>query len=367
VRGRALRGHAIEGSGFRDLKNTFSWRGKQMSPVHSRVSFLIGLWLTAILAATSRAAADEYLAGDEEAAAAVQAAALAPAPKKAPPLPFHTIEGVGGGAITPMAYLVNPPGECDLFGKPAVAFSYVNLGRKNLDAFTITENFGERIEFGYAADRLSLGNLPMAIRDFTVGPAHPTGIDVDHSDLWLHNFNIRFLLLKENANDLKLPAVTAGVHFKYNDSIRDIDRRLGGALSGIGFARENGTDFTLTATKTIPKTLFERPLIVTAGMRESQAANLGFLGFSNTYHTSFEGNVAFLPFDKILVAYEFRQKTSPYDQIPGVINGEDNWHALDLSLIMSEHATLVAGYGVFGMLANSDANSAWWLQLKYEF
>ena len=26
----------------------------------------------------------------------------------APPLPFHTIEGVGGGAITPMAYLANP-------------------------------------------------------------------------------------------------------------------------------------------------------------------------------------------------------------------------------------------------------------------
>ena len=27
--------------------------------------------------------------------------------EKGPPLPFHTIEGYGGGAITPMAYLVN--------------------------------------------------------------------------------------------------------------------------------------------------------------------------------------------------------------------------------------------------------------------
>jgi len=28
--------------------------------------------------------------------------------KAAPPLPFHTIEGVRDGAITPMAYLANP-------------------------------------------------------------------------------------------------------------------------------------------------------------------------------------------------------------------------------------------------------------------
>ena len=29
-------------------------------------------------------------------------------PKKGPPLPFHSIEGVSGGPITPMAYLCNP-------------------------------------------------------------------------------------------------------------------------------------------------------------------------------------------------------------------------------------------------------------------
>jgi len=68
----------------------------------------------------------------------------------------------------------------------------------------------------------------------------------------------------------------------------------------------------------LPK-VFDRPLILTAGLRESQAAELGFLGFANAYHTSFEGSIAYLPFEKILVAYELRQKTSPYDQIPGLI------------------------------------------------
>ena len=46
----------------------------------------------------------------------------------APPLPVHTVEGVGGGAITPMAYLVNPEPEGAVFGKPSVGLTYVNIG-----------------------------------------------------------------------------------------------------------------------------------------------------------------------------------------------------------------------------------------------
>ena len=112
--------------------------------------------------------------------------------EKGPPLPFHTIEGVGGGAITPMAYLVNPPGECDVWGKPAVAFSYVGLGSKNLDALTVTENLWGRIEFGFAANRLGLGTLPGAIQ------ASPGHIDIERGDVWLYHFNLRSLVLKEN-------------------------------------------------------------------------------------------------------------------------------------------------------------------------
>ncbi|HEX3000667.1 MAG TPA: hypothetical protein VHR86_10600, partial [Armatimonadota bacterium] len=40
-----------------------------------------------------------------------------------PPLPFHTIEGYGGGAITPMAYLVNAKPAQGVFGQPAFAIS----------------------------------------------------------------------------------------------------------------------------------------------------------------------------------------------------------------------------------------------------
>ena len=226
--------------------------------------------------------------------------------EKGPPLPFHTIEGAGGGAITPMAYLVNPAPNGRFLGEPSVAFSYVNLGRKNLDALTVTENFFGRIDVGYAADRLGLGTLPADIRTATQA-------DIGTTDVWLHHVNVRFLAVKENEN---LPAITFGIDCKFNENIQSIDDRLGGALTGIGYRHANGQDYTLTLTKTIPEAL-GKPVVVTGGVRASQAANLGFLGFGDTYHATFEGSVAVLPAEWLLFAYEFRQKTDPLRSDPG--------------------------------------------------
>ena len=261
-----------------------------------------------------------------------------------------------------MAYLVNPGQEGCPFGKPAAAMSYVNLGRKNLDALTVSETLFGRVELSYGADRLGLGDLPKDIETLTT-------VDVDRNDVWLHNFNVRALLIKENDTVacIPMPAVTAGIHFKYNSTIGGINDKLSGGLNGIGYARSNGEDFTFTATKTFPK-LLGRPLITTAGLRLSQAANLGFLGFGDKYHATFEGNIAFLPLDNLLIAYEFRQKTDPYTMaLAPVVGDEDNWHAIDVALILNKNSTLVAGYGHFGTLANSEANGAWFFQFKYEF
>jgi hypothetical protein len=326
------------------------------------------------LATMSRAEVTYEYAASAAAAATAEAvnAAQDAQPSEPPPLPFFTIEGTGGGSITPMAYLVSPHPTGSFWGKPAVALSYVNLGRKSLDSIGVIETINGRVEFGYAADRLGLGTLPGNIRtataDLGLGP-NGNGIDIEHSDLWLHNFNVRYQIIKENEDTLAgipLPAVTVGASFKYNDGIANINERLGGLLNTIGYRRPNGTDFTITATKTLPK-VFNHPLILTAGLRESQAANLGFLGFGDAYHASFEGSIAYLPFEKILVAYEIRQKASPYDQIPGLIGDEDNWQALDVGLVLNNNSTFVAGYGHFGTLADSEANGAWFFQLRYEF
>jgi len=107
-------------------------------------------------------------------------------------------------------------------------------------------------------------------------------------------------------------------------------------------------------------------LIVTAGLRASQAAQLGFLGFGDDYYGTFEGNVAYLPVDWLVLAYEFRQKADPYGQIAGLIGDEDDWHALTAVFILNEQTTFTTGYGAFGTVVDSEENGAWWLQLKHE-
>ena len=242
-------------------------------------------------------------------------------PAKCPPLPFHTIEGVAGCAITPMAYLSNPGPEGTTIGLPTTSFTYVHAGSKSVQTFAITETFFRRLEVGYAVSRFYMGSLPHVIRK-------TTGIDIDRNDVYLHHFNARAMLIEENSFDLPLPAVTVGAHFKYNDGIRSIDNHLGGALGMIGFERSNGTDFVLTASKTFPNVLFGRPVMTSVGLRNSQAAQLGYLGFSDHWTTTLEANVVCCVTDWLAVGYEFRQKTNPYHHIEGLVGEEHNWHAI---------------------------------------
>jgi len=310
---------------------------------------LLFLSLAALIGIVPAHAEDKAPAASEPAAA----------PSQPPPLPFHTIEGYGGGAITPIAYLVNPPPEGQTLGLPAAAFSYVSLADKSLIALTLTETLLGRFELGIGADQLSLGTLPGDIQGYT-------GVNIGTNSLWLNSFNLRVLALPENSFDLPLPALTTGVQFKYNYGIDGINDSLGGALNTIGYQRPYGADFTLTATKAIIIPEWERPLILSAGGRGSDSNSLGFLGFGNRWSVTFEGNVVLIPIDNWVVAYEFRQNGNSYGTIPPLLRGVDNWNAFDISYMVGSHIDIVAGYGIFGNIANTTADSAWWLHFKYE-
>ena len=149
------------------------------------------LAVAAVLLLVPRVLAVEYAeqAAPQDQPPAAQAAPpeKPPAPpEKAPPLPFITVNGVGGGAITPMAYLVNPtPAEPGCFlGKPSVALTLINAGRKSLEGVGVTETLFERVELGYSCDRLGVGDLEAAI--FNNGLP-----DIGTNDVWLQNFNVR--------------------------------------------------------------------------------------------------------------------------------------------------------------------------------
>jgi len=283
--------------------------------------------------------------------------------EKAPPLPIHTIEGVGGLVITPLAYLVNPGPTGTILGLPSISTTFVNMGRKNLEAAALTETLFGRVELGYSVDRLETGTLPDDVRKVTT---------ISIADyVVLHNFNARVLALPENSFDLPLPAVALGAACKYNEGISTINKDLGNLLNTIGYKSNNGVDFTLTATKAFQKT-FGCPLIATAGLRWSESEQLGFFGFSNKYHTTFESNVAYGILDWLWLAVEFRGNANAYDQIPNpkggaLVDRADNWWAVGVTAMLSLHTTVTVGWGHLGPVLNTTENQSLGLQAKYEF
>ncbi|KKL63989.1 hypothetical protein LCGC14_2169570, partial [marine sediment metagenome] len=101
--------------------------------------------------------------------------------------------------------------------------------------------------------------------------------------------------------------------------------------------------------------------------RNSRGAQLGLLGFAESCHTTVEGNVIVLPLDNVVLAYELRQKNSPYDKLDKLIGEEDTWHAWSTTWVINDSMTVSGVYGLLGNIANSSADASFALQFKFEF
>jgi hypothetical protein len=299
------------------------------------------------------------LAADEKAPPTDPATQEAHEHRCCPPMPFHSIEGYSGGAITPTAYICNGGCSRNCCGGPVISYSFLNIGTKEMQVFAVTQPLFNRFEIGYAYNYLNLGSLTDDIRGVGMNPGR--------DNVQLHHFNLRGMLIKENDFGLPLPAVTAGVHFKYNDGVQRIDRNLGGPFKAIGLDRSSGVDFTLTASKMFPQLAFGRPVFLTGGVRLSQAAQIGLFGFGDTYHATFEGSAVYMPTDWLTLGYELRTKADPYGKIPGLVGEEDAWQAFSASWIVNNHLTISAVYGMLGIVGNTREDTTLGIQIRWEF
>ncbi len=296
--------------------------------------------------------------------AAPETTASATQPEKPAPLPLHQIEGNGGIFSTLSAYIVNPPRDGEVVGRPSVGFAYVSLGHdRDLEALTATVSPWKRLELGYGWNRLGLGDLPLAIKDATT-------VSISKEDVQVHNFNARLQLLKEGEFDQKwIPALTFGSHFKHNDGIGTIDRELGGALTVAGIKDNDGVDFTLYASKMF--TQLPRPVLLELGGRATKGVWNGLAGFTDNYSFLFEGNVVVFVTSNLALAAEYKQQANDYTPIIGpggpLVGKSGDWWTLDAAYVVNKHFTVAAGYGHFGGVLNHQANGVWGITTKYEF
>ena len=280
-----------------------------------------------------------------------------------PPLPLHSIEGVSGVHITSTAYLANPPEEGQTFGKPSMSISSIFGREKNLQSIAVTENIMGRFELGYAYQRFGLGDWPDNVKS-------ATGLRVDQS-IGLHIFNLRAMVIQEGDFDCEwMPAITLGTHFKWNDGQTKLDEDLGGLLDTLGSDHSSGVEFTAVASKTITD-LLPRPVILSVGIRNSDAIHTGLYGFAGERQTTFEGSIIAFLTDRLAFAAEYRQKPDLMDQFSTggkhLVKAENDWWTLCLAYVICDNMTISGGYADFGNLANHRENNVWGIQLKYEF
>ncbi len=276
-----------------------------------------------------------------------------------PPV-VSNVEGVGGGLLTPSAYLLNPGPAGEVFGMPTMSNRFLRFGSKDVTAITIGETLWGRVELSYAMNRFGLGGLTDAVEK-------RLGRDIVREEAYLHTWSLRGLLIEEDSLGPWTPAVTAGVSFKYNDSIQTIDRRTGHALRAAGLDKSNGVDWTLTASKTICEPWAGRPIVLTGGLRFSNAAQLGWMGFDNSCHLTMEGSVKYFATDWLALGYEFRGKADAYEEIPGVYGDEGDAHAITADVRVTENLTLSTGWMLMGHVANGSGDCGWTLGMQWDF
>lgn len=273
-----------------------------------------------------------------------------------PPIPLHCIEGCGGVVLTQMAYLVNGSGEDGPVGLPSVSVAYWDTRDKSGAVIAVSETLFNRIELSYGYNWVYLEDFEQEL-----------GVDLSHDTVEMHNLNARVMLVEEGGLGLDwMPALTFGLHYKQNQSIKDLNRDVGKALKMLDFQDSETIEASLTATKAFADVL-PRPFFVSATARRTDAAQLGWLGFTDDFGIVYEGNVAVLLLDNLIVGAEYRQKRKQLDELGGLIQQEDDWWSIAASYIVNSNLNVTLAFADVGDVINHTDPNLWWLQVKFEF
>ncbi len=238
--------------------------------------------------------------------------------------PFNNLEGVGGVAFNPLAYLggekqseedqkawdKTPIGEVTKYiGKPRFGSWYVNLSDVDINWFAVgvSDTIADRLEVSYGYNNVNQAGAKT------------------HNK---HTIGSKLLVLPENWNDLKfLPAVSVGAIYKITDNV-------------VPGSRNDGWDGYIVASKTI--TGFLRPIIVSGGGLLTNSYATGVLGYDKQSKATLFGNIDVLLTDHILAGFEYKQGPDFNN-----FKNADYWDVHGAWLV-NKNLTLIAAYTYTG-------------------
>jgi len=201
-------------------------------------------------------------------------------------VPVNNLQGVGGVAFNPLAYLAGLAWEdkqqaplCGVVRKPQIGAWYIDLSDAEIDwtCMSAATSVFDRVEVSYGREIIA-----------TAGE----NIDKD-------NVGLKLLLIPENAGECAfVPAVSVGAVWKQTSMSMT--------------SEDSDIDVYAVATKLITKPL-PMPVLLSGGLLSSSEWATGVVGFDEDDRdiTAF-ANIDVIPHEKWAVGFEFKQG-SEYD------------------------------------------------------
>lgn len=251
-----------------------------------------------------------------------------------------TIEGASGGGIATWATIAGR----ELDGGVGVAAhaTVVELPDFRWQSHGIAIGVSNRLELSYTRQNFDTRDVGAALG---LGRGYTLNQDVYGAKLRLFGDVVY--------GDPLLPQVSLGVQHK-----RNLD---GPVARAVGAADDEGTDFTLSATKLF----LSHSVLLNTTIRLTEANENGLLGFGSAagkgYSLQFEGSLGYQLSRRAVVGAEFRTKPDNLGL------GEDDWFDLFAAYAVTDNVTVTAAYADLGTIATFSGQRGAFLSAQLAF
>jgi len=251
------------------------------------------------------------------------------------------IEGSAGGGIVPWA-VVAGYGTRDQVDATAF-YTYLSIKDFRLQSGGLAVGVFDRVELSYALQRLDLGS--------TV-PGRSIEQDVFGAKVKLYGDAVY-------DQDMPWPQIAAGVQYKKNRDFDLVPRALGAK-------HDAGTDVYLSATKLYLAGIAGRNVLVNTTLRETEANQLGLLGFGGDLNSRmsphFEGSAAVFITDRLAAGVEYRSKPNNLSAYR-----EDSFDDVFLAWFPDKHLSITAAWAELGRIADKTNQDGVYLSLQLAY
>jgi hypothetical protein len=243
-----------------------------------------------------------------------------------------TLEGAGGGGITPWALITGYGTDRQIGG--SVFGTFADTGKLYANSEGLAVGLFNRVEFSYARYSLNLGNAYLPVVSDTLNHGNDT--------LAENIEGIKIRLFGDAIYDQYIPQVSAGVLFQQSQN-KFLVNYIG--------AKSTGETYYLAATKLLFDAVLGRDVLLDADLIETKANQLGLLGFGsptdNGYHAEFAGSAAILINRGLAVGGEYR--TMPRDL--KTVGKSSNYADIFIAYFPTKHLSITGAYAFLGDIA----------------